>query len=281
MDTGKIGGNKYVNYTLEDFKKDRNLSDAGVIKELDQYGYKIEDFIPVAPVTQKADTFLERIQKLGISPFGTGIGQAKFMEQEYDPSRGVFVGKNRPKGPLGALASYIDGLTYGLTDFDQLGGGLLGSKKSLRGFGTTPKNYELPTDLKETLAMQEKAKKEKESKDPLDNIDKILKAEKDYQKEMAPFNRKQRVLDSAMEFLNYTLTSPKILSDLRRESDYVQNRLLQAKLRSQAFPNEVQKRMATGSLAFSQEAKGIADQQLAAVEGAKAGVFPRNVSFSA
>ena len=281
MDTGKIGGNKYVNYTLEDFKKDRNLSDAGVITELDQYGYKIEDFIPVAPVTQKADTFLERIQKLGISPFGTGIGQAKFMEQEYDPSRGVFVGKNRPKGPLGALASYIDGLTYGLTDFDQLGGGLLGSKKSLRGFGTTPKNYELPTDLKETLAMQEKAKKEKESKDPLDNIDKILKAEKDYQKEMAPFNRKQRVLDSAMEFLNYTLTSPKILSDLRRESDYVQNRLLQAELRKQSFPNAVQARMLAGSTGFKAEAEAIAKQTEAAAELAKAGLRAPTATFSA
>ena len=26
MDTGKIGGNKYVNYTFEDYKKDSDLS---------------------------------------------------------------------------------------------------------------------------------------------------------------------------------------------------------------------------------------------------------------
>ena len=60
---------------------------------------------------------------------------------------------------------------------------------SLQGYGQKfDGNYELPTSLKETLALQDKAKKEKESKDPLDNIpDKFLKAEKDYQKEMAPF----------------------------------------------------------------------------------------------
>ena len=283
IDTGKIGGNKYVDYKFSDYKKDRNLSDAGAIRELDRAGYNIQDFLPVAPVTERADTFRERLQKAGLNylPLPLQVGGAQFNEQVYDPKRGVFVGKNRPTGPLGALASYVDGLTYGLTDFDQLGGGLLGSKKSLRGFGGTPTDYELPTSLKETLAMQEKAKKEKESKDPLDNMDKILKAEKDYQKEMAPFNRRQRVLDSAMEFLNYTLTSPKILSDLRRESDYVQNRLLQAKLRSQAFPDAVQSRLVAGSAGFATEAEAIAKQQQAATELAKAGIRTPTATFSA
>lgn len=282
IDTGKIGGNKYVDYKFSDYKKDRNLSDAGAIRELDRAGYNIQDFLPVAPVTERADTFRERLQKAGLNylPLPLQIGGAQFNEQVYDPKRGVFIGKNRPTGILGGVASYIDGLTYGLTDFDQLGGGLLGSKKSLRGFGGTPTDYELPTSLKETLAMQEKAKKEKESKDPLDNIDKILKAEKDYQKEMAPFNRRQRVLDSAMEFLNYTLTSPKILRDLRRESDYVQNRLLQAELRKQSFPDAVQRRMLQGSTAFATEADAIARQNTSAFEGAAKGLREPKATFS-
>ena len=279
MDTRKIGGNKYVDYTFKDFQKDTGLSDAGMTRELDKYGYTIEDFMPVAPVTERADTFRERLQKMGLFPFG--VGKAKFNEQVYDPKRGVFVGKDRPTGVLGGLASYADALTYGLTDFDQLGGGLLGSEKSLAGFGGTPTDYELPTSLKETLAMQEKAKKEKESKDPVDNIDKIVKAEVDYQKKMAPFNRKQRVLDSVMEFLNYNLTSPKIFSDLRRESDYVQNRLLQAELRKQSFPNAVQTRMLAGSSGFATEAEAIAKQQQAATELAKAGIRTPTATFSA
>ena len=279
MDTRKIGGNKYVDYTFKDFQKDTGLSDAGMTRELDKYGYTIEDFMPVAPVTERADTFRERLQKMGLFPFG--VGKAKFNEQVYDPKRGVFVGKDRPTGVLGGLASYADALTYGLTDFDQLGGGLLGSEKSLAGFGGTPTDYELPTSLKETLAMQEKSKKEKESKDPVDNIDKIVKAEVDYQKKMAPFNRKQRVLDSVMEFLNYNLTSPKIFSDLRRESDYVQNRLLQAELRKQSFPNAVQTRMLAGSSGFATEAEAIAKQQQAATELAKAGIRTPTATFSA
>ena len=276
MDTGKIGGNKYVDYTFKDFQKDTGLSDAGMMRALDKYGYNIQDFMPVAPVTKKADTFFEKLQKLGLFP-----GGAKFREQEFDPQRGVFVGKDRPKGLLGGIASYADALTYGLTDFDQLGGWLLGSKKSLAGFGTTPTDYELPTNLKETLALQEKAKKEKESTDPVDNIDKIVDAELKYKKGADTQSRKGRVLDSALEFLNYTLTSPKILSDLRREREYVQKRLLQAQLRKQSFPNEVQKRLATGSMGFATEAEAIAKQTLAAAELAKAGIRPSTATFSA
>ena len=283
IDTRKIGGNKYVDYTFKDYQKDLGLSEAGAIRELERGRYNIEDFLPVAPVTERADTFRERLEKAGLNylPLPLQVGGAKFNEQVYDPKRGVFVGKNRPTGLLGALASYADGLTYGLTDFDQLGGGLLGSKKSLAGFGTTPTDYELPTNLKETLALQEKAKKEKESTDPVDNIDKIVDAELKYKKGADTQSRKGRVLDSALEFLNYTLTSPKILSDLRRESDYVQNRLLQAELRKQSFPNEVQKRLATGSMGFATEAEAIAKQTLAAAELAKAGIRPSTATFSA
>ena len=283
IDTRKIGGNKYVDYTFKDYQKDLGLSEAGAIRELERGRYNIEDFLPVAPVTERADTFRERLEKAGLNylPLPLQVGGAKFNEQVYDPKRGVFVGKNRPTGLLGALSSYADGLTYGLTDFDQLGGGLLGSKKSLAGFGGAPTDYELPTNLKETLALQEKAKKEKESTDPVDNIDKIVDAELKYKKGADTQSRKGRVLDSALEFLIYTLTSPKILSDLRRESDYVQNRLLQAELRTQSFPNEVQKRLATGSMGFATEAEAIAKQTLAAAELAKAGIRTPTATFSA
>ena len=283
IDTRKIGGNKYVDYTFKDYQKDLGLSEAGAIRELERGRYNIEDFLPVAPVTERADTFRERLEKAGLNylPLPLQVGGAKFNEQVYDPKRGVFVGKNRPTGLLGGIASYVDGLTYGLTDFDQLGGGLLGSKKSLRGFGGAPTDYELPTSLKETLALQEKAKKEKESKDPTGDIQEIVNETLRYKKGADTQSRKGRVLDSALEFLNYTLTSPKILSDLRRESDYVQNRLLQAELRKQSFPNAVQSRMLAGSTGFATEAEAIAKQQQAATELAKAGIRPSTATFSA
>ena len=36
IDTGKIGGNKYVNYTLEDFMMDQDLSRSGAVRALGQ-----------------------------------------------------------------------------------------------------------------------------------------------------------------------------------------------------------------------------------------------------
>ena len=274
MDTGKIGGNKYVDYTFKDFKKDRGLSDAGVLKELDKYGYNIQDFVPVAPVTKRADTFREKIQKAGLNyfPLPVQLGGSQFNEQEYDPTRGVMVGKNRPTGPMGGLASYIDGLTYGLTDLDQLGGGLLGSTKSLRGFGGTPTDYELPADLKETLALQEKAKKEKESTNPVDNLDEIVKAELKYKKGADTQSRKGRVLDSALEFLNYSLTSPKIINDLKDVSTFKQQQLLDAEAIKQGLPNAQQARMLAASTGFANEAQAVAAQQDAATRFAGLGM---------
>ena len=268
MDTVKIGGNKYVNYTFEDYMKDFDLSRQGAIRDLEAQDIYLTDLQPIAPKIKQPKNILERVDQLLLG-----------YNQPTEIVGGKVVGKNRPTG-LGRFTTGI--MPYellGFTDFDQRGN--LFGKNELSGYGGVATNYELPKSLKESLALQDKAKKEKESKDPLDNIPKIIEAEKDYQKEMAPFNRRQRVLDSAMEFLNYTLTSPKILSDLRRESDYVQNRLLQAELRKQSFPNEVQRRLATGSMGFGVEAEAIAKQQNAATELAKAGLRTPTATFSA
>ena len=112
-------------------------------------------------------------------------------------------------------------------------------------------------------------------------IDKIVKAEKEYEKEMAPFRRKGRILDAGLEFLNYALTSPKIFKDLRRETDYAVRRGLQAELRRQSMPDAVQARMLAGSQGFATEAEAIAKQQQAATELAKAGIRPSTATFSA
>ena len=266
IDTRKIGGNKYVDYTFKDYQKDLGLSEAGAIRELERGRYNIEDFLPVAPVTERADTFRERLEKAGLNylPLPLQVGGAKFNEQVYDPKRGVFVGKNRPTGLLGALASYADGLTYGLTDFDQLGGGLLGSKKSLRGFGGAPTDYELPTSLKETLALQEKAKKEKESKDPTGDIQEIVNETLRYKKGADTQSRKGRVLDNVLEFLNMRMQTPFIIDTLKDASTFKQQQLLDAERIKQGLPNAQQLRMQAASNAFATEAAAIAAQQEAA-----------------
>ena len=288
MDTGKIGGNKYVDYTFEDYRKDLGLTREGAIKELERGGYNIKDFVPVMPTVQRADNFLSKVgipvpTPLGVQPLKVGLPSSSELEID---NRGLLVAKDRPKNLAGSLAGIADIFTGQLFDFDKRGGnplyGLTGNNVSLQGYGQKfDGNYELPTSLKETLAMQEKAKKEKESKDPLDNVDKIIKAEKDYEKEMAPFRRGQRIQDAALEFLNYALTSPKIFKDLRRETDYAVRRGLQAELRRQSMPDAVQARMLAGSTGFATEAAAIAKQQEAATELAKAGIRPSTATFSA
>lgn len=288
MDTGKIGGNKYVDYTFEDYRKDLGLTREGAIKELERGGYNIKDFVPVMPTVQRADNFLSKVgipvpTPLGVQPLKVGLPPTSELEID---NRGLLVAKDRPKNFAGGLAGIADIFTGQLFDFDKRGGnplyGLTGNNVSLQGYGQKfDGNYELPTSLKETLALQDKAKKEKESKDPLDNMDKILKAEKDYQKEMAPFNRRQRIFDAGLEFLNYALTSPKIFKDLRRETDYAVRRGLQAELRRQSMPDAVQARMLAGSTGFATEAAAMAKQQEAATELAKAGIRTPTATFSA
>ena len=268
MDTGKIGGNKYVNYTLEDFMKDRDLSRQGAIRDLEAQNIFLTDLQPIAPKVKQPKNILERVDQLLLG-----------YNQPVEIVDGKVVGKNRPTG-LGRFTTGI--MPYellGFTDFDQRGN--LFGKNKLSGYGGVPTNYELPKSFKESLALQDKAKKEKESKDPLDNIDKIIKAEKEYEKEMAPFRRGQRIQDAGLEFLNYALTSPKIFKDLRRETDYAVRRGLQAELRRQSMPDAVQSRMLAGSAGFATEAQAIAAQQNAATELAKAGIRPSTATFSA
>ena len=268
MDTGKIGGNKYVNYTFEDYMKDFDFSRQGAIRDLEAQDIYLTDLQPIAPKVKQPKNILERVDQLLLG-----------YNQPVEIVDGKVVGKNRPTGLGRFTAGIMPYELLGFTDFDQRGN--LFGKNKLSGYGGVPTNYELPKSLKESLALQDKAKKEKQSKDPVDNIPEIIKAEKDYEKEMAPFRRKGRILDSALEFLNYALTSPKMFKDLRRETDYATRRGLQAELRRQSFPNEVQRRMLTGSQGFATEADAIAKQTLAAAELAKAGIRPSTATFSA
>ena len=268
VDTSKVGNNKYVNYTFKDYMDDFGLNREGAERKLGKEGIFLKDLNPIAPEYNKNKSTLEKVDEL-LMGFGSPA----------EVVGGKVVGKNRPTG-LGRFTSGI--MPYellGFTDFDQRGN--LFGKNKLSGYGGVPTNYELPKSLKESLALQDKAKKEKESKDPLDNIDKIYKAEKDYEKEMGGFRRKGRILDSALEFLNYALTSPKMFKDLRRETDYAVRRGLQAELRRQSMPDAVQARMLAGSTGFATEAAAMAKQQEAATELAKAGIRPSTATFSA
>ena len=192
IDTGKIGGNKYVNYTLEDFMADQDLSRSGAVRALDQAKIKLSDLQPV----------------------------------------------NKPQNILDRVGMFLSG--------EKL-------------------NYQLPKYFKQALAEADKPKKEeKEVKDPLGNIRDFYEEQMKYEREMDPFNRKGRVLDSALDFLNVRLQTPFLMDTLKDASTFKQQQLLDAEAIKQGLPNAQQARMLSASNAFAQEAQAIAAQQEAA-----------------
>ena len=192
IDTGKIGGNKYVNYTLEDFMADQDLSRSGAVRALGQNKIKLSDLQPV----------------------------------------------NKPQNILDRVGMFLSG--------EKL-------------------NYQLPKYFKQALAEADKPKKEeKEVKDPLGNIADIYEEQMKYEREMDPFNRKGRVLDSALDFLNVRLQTPFMINTLKDASTFKQQQLLDAERIKQGLPNAQQLRMQAASNAFATEAAAIAAQQDAA-----------------
>ena len=192
IDTGKIGGNKYVNYTLEDFMMDQDLSRSGAVRALGQNKIRLSDLQPV----------------------------------------------NKPQNILDRVGMFLSG--------EKL-------------------NYQLPKYFKQALAEADKPKKEeKEVKDPLGNIADIYEEQMKYEREMDPFNRKGRVLDSALDFLNVRLQTPFMINTLKDASTFKQQQLLDAERIKQGLPNAQQLRMQAASNAFATEAAAIAAQQEAA-----------------
>ena len=85
VDTGKVGNNKYVNYTLKDYERDQDVSRAGALELLGNV--KLEGLQPIAPTLKKPETIREKIRSfIGKGPAGT----------ETELVGGKVVGKNRP-----------------------------------------------------------------------------------------------------------------------------------------------------------------------------------------
>ena len=267
MDLGKVGANKNVDFTFKEY--------------MDSFGGGNKKVPKMTNLQQLEDYFGPNELIPGL---GKTTGQLKVELQPVGLPKGArilgdgtIVPEDAPRNLSRVVAGFLDTVLRDTTDFDKrgiLGEGLgkidlddLSQYKLLPG-----QQAKLNTALEETVGLDP---------DPTSTMKEGADSFLDFKKKSDTQSRKGRILDSAMEFLNYTLTSPKILSDLRRESDYVQNRLLQAELRKQSFPNEVQKRLATGSMGFATEAEAIAKQTLAAAELAKAGIRTPTATFSA
>jgi len=203
IDLGQVGNNKYVNYTLEDFMADQELSRRGAERVLGRSKIRLSDL------------------------------------QEVNKPNNIF---------------------------DRVGRYLSGEKA----------NYQLPKYFKEALAEADKpSKKEKELKDPLGNIEDFYREQMKYEREMDPFNRKGRVLDSVLDFVNLQLQTPFLMNTLKDASTFKQQQLLDAEAIKQGLPNARQSRMLAADTGAAQLRQALAAQQDAATRFAGLGMQRR------
>ncbi len=92
IDTSKIGGNKYVDYTLDDFRKDQGLSKKGVTNALGNLGVKVSDLNPVPKTSLlgRLDDFLIGTRKNYYLPKGiterlAEADKVKTEKENFDP----------------------------------------------------------------------------------------------------------------------------------------------------------------------------------------------------
>ena len=265
IDLSKVGNNKNVDYTFKDYLEDTGYTRTGGIQSLAQAGIFLNELEPITPevkpsVRGKVAQFL----------FGSpGSGQ--------ELVGGKLVSKDRQKGLGRFTAGLSDALTLNLTDFDQRGGGFLGLKdvNPLSGLGGKPEDFKLPKSVKEAVDAMNKSKEDEGSKNPVDNIDKIVDAELRYKKGADTQSRKGRILDNALDFLNMQLQTPFLMKTLKDASTFKQQQLLDAERIKQGLPNAQQARMLAADTGAAQLRQSLAAQQDAATRFAGLGMQRR------
>ena len=273
VDTSKVGNNKYVNYTFEDYRKDQGLSRKGALKSLGNI--KLSDLEVIAPTLEQPKTILGKVgQFLGM---GTDPNTT-----ETEVIGGKVVGARRPDNIISRpLAGLLDFTTFGILDTDQRGG-LFGGKHSGSGYGGRQNlDYMLPKTVRDELAKADQPKKEdKGSTNALGEIKEIYKQQMEYEKAMDPFKRKGRMLDSALDFANLQAQMPFYTRQLKDASTFKQHQLLDAELIKQGMPDAREARKLSSASRFAGELASIADAYAQAGTVAQGGIRQPTATFS-
>ena len=273
VDTGKVGNNKYVNYTFEDYRKDQGLSRKGALKSLGNI--KLSDLEVIAPTLEQPKTILGKVgQFLGM---GTDPNTT-----ETEVIGGKVVGARRPDNIISRpLAGLLDFTTFGILDTDQRGG-LFGGKHSGSGYGGRQNlDYMLPKTVRDELAKADQPKKEdKGSTNSIGDIKEIYKQQMEYEKAMDPFNRKGRMLDSALDFANLQAQMPFYMRQLKDASTFKQQQLLDAELIKQGMPDQREARKLSSASRMAGELGAIADAYAKAGTVAQGGIRTPTATFS-
>jgi len=269
MDLGKVGGNKDVDFTFKEYmdsfgaaNKKNKIPNITNLQELEDF-YGPNELIPGLGKT--TGQLKVELQPIGLSKNTRVLGD------------GTIVPEDAPRNISRVVAGFLDRVLRDTTDFDKRG--VEGEGLGKIDLDDLSKYELLPSQQnKFKTALKERGELDP---DPTSTMKEAADSYLDFKKKSDTQSRKGRILDSAMEFLNYALTSPKMFRDLRRETDYAVRRGLQAELRRQSMPDAVQARMLAGSTGFATEAAAMAKQQEAATELAKAGIRPSTATFSA
>jgi len=264
-DLSKVGNNKNVDFTFKEYMdlleadKKKDIPEMSNLQQLQDY-FGQNELIPGLGKTV-GDLKVE-LQPVGlpkyarILPDGTVLpkGASTKVAKEFSDKTN-FLDEYLFGGLLSGLSKpvYED---YKKVDLDDL------SQYKL----LPDQQNKLNTALKETLVLDP---------DPTSTTKEGLQSYLDFKKKGDTQSRKGRVLDSALEFLNYSLTSPKIYRDLREQTDYAVERGLQAELRRQAMPDAQQARMLAADTGAAQLRQALAAQQDAATRFAGLGMQRR------
>ena len=266
LDTGKVGNNKGIDLSFSEYMdqfgggtKKKEIPDLTDLQQLDDY-YGSNELIPGLNKT---------------------VGQLKVELQPAGLPKGARIlsdGTVLPKGASTEVTKKFADKTNFLDEY--LLGGLLsglskpvyeGYKKvdldDLSQYKLLPgQQNKLNTALKETAELDP---------DPTSTMKEGLESYLDFKKAGDTQSRKGRVLDSALEFLNYSLTSPKIINDLKDVSTFKQQQLLDAEAIKQGLPNAVQARTLAAATEAAQLRQATAAQQDAATRFAGLGMQRR------
>ena len=286
-----------LNKFFKESKKSDNKKIPTTVRELSERNEELYEktladlggstgLVPVIPTTKKVDNFFTRFLPGGIPiPLVTGMApikpEALYGTGELEVVDGKLVGKDRPTGLAGKLASISDAATFGLTDFDKLGGGLLGSQKSIAGYGGTPTDYKLTKSQKDVLKEQQELEDDK-AKGPLDNAEERLDfLEKNYDR-INQLNRKMRTSAALDSTLQYAATEPIRQAFLNRAAEQAAQRGLRIRGALEAMPSNIQNIMSAkqqqqslASLSEAERQRATAAQQDAATRFAGLGMQRR------
>ena len=263
LDTGKIGNNKNIDLSFSEYM---DVFGGGAKKKE----------IPELTDLQQLEDFYG--PNAGIPGLGKTIDQLKVELKPVGLPKdtkvlgdGTILPEDAPTGINRAVAGFLDRVLRDTTDFDKRGveGEGLGKidLDDLSKYKLLPdQQNKLNTALEQTIGIDP---------DPTSTMKEGLESYLDFKKAGDTQSRKGRVLDSALEFLNYSLTSPKIINDLKDVSTFKQQQLLDAEAIKQGLPNAVQARTLAAATEAAQLRQATAAQQDAATRFAGLGMQRR------